>query len=43
MSMDPKIIFQDESIFVIDKPSGWITNDADTTKDQPTSPNMGKR
>lgn len=36
MSMDPKIIFQDESIFVIDKPSGWITNDADTTKDQPT-------
>jgi 23S rRNA pseudouridine1911/1915/1917 synthase len=34
--MDPKIIFQDESLFVIDKPSGWITNDADTTKEQPT-------
>jgi 23S rRNA pseudouridine1911/1915/1917 synthase len=34
--MEPKIIFQDESLFVIDKPSGWITNDADTTKDQPT-------
>jgi 23S rRNA pseudouridine1911/1915/1917 synthase len=34
--VEPKIIFQDESLFVIDKPSGWITNDADTTKEQPT-------
>jgi 23S rRNA pseudouridine1911/1915/1917 synthase len=34
--MEPKIIFQDDSFFVIDKPSGWITNDADTTKTQPT-------
>lgn len=34
--MEPKIIFEDDSLFVIDKPSGWITNDADTTKDQPT-------
>jgi 23S rRNA pseudouridine1911/1915/1917 synthase len=34
--VEPKIIFQDEAFFVIDKPSGWITNDADTTKDQPT-------
>lgn len=31
----PEIIFQDESIFVINKPSGWITNEADTTTKQP--------
>lgn len=31
----PKIIFEDESFFVVDKPSGWITNDADTTTTQP--------
>ena len=34
--MDPKIIFEDEEILVLDKSSGWITNDAETTKDQPT-------
>lgn len=33
--MEPKIIFQDESIFVVEKPSGWITNEADTTTTQP--------
>lgn len=33
--MVPKIIFQDDSLFAIDKPSGWITNDADTTTNQP--------
>lgn len=33
--MEPKIIFQDHSFFVIDKPAGWITNSASTTKDQP--------
>ena len=33
--MEPKIIFQDESFFVVDKPTGWITNDADTTATQP--------
>jgi 23S rRNA pseudouridine1911/1915/1917 synthase len=33
--MSPKIIFQDESIFVVDKPAGWITNNADTTSSQP--------
>lgn len=33
--MEPKIIFQDDSIFVIDKPSGWITNSSSTTTDQP--------
>jgi len=31
----PEIIFQDESFFVVDKPSGWITNEADTTTTQP--------
>lgn len=34
--MEPDIIFEDDSFFVINKPSGWITNDADTTTDQPT-------
>lgn len=33
--MEPKIIFQDESFFVVDKPAGWITNEADTTTTQP--------
>ncbi|MGA2910839.1 MAG: RluA family pseudouridine synthase [Candidatus Microgenomates bacterium] len=33
--MEPKIIYQDESFFVVDKPSGWITNEADTTTSQP--------
>ena len=32
---EPKIIYQDESFFVVDKPSGWITNEADTTTTQP--------
>lgn len=31
----PKIIFQDDSLFVVDKPSGWITNEADTATHQP--------
>lgn len=33
--MDPKIIFEDDSFFVVDKPAGYITNDADTTTTQP--------
>jgi 23S rRNA pseudouridine1911/1915/1917 synthase len=33
--MEPKIIFEDDSLFVVEKPSGWITNDADTTTNQP--------
>jgi len=33
--MDPKIIFEDDSIFVIEKPSGWIVNEASTVKNQP--------
>lgn len=32
---EPRVIFQDESFFIIDKPSGWITNEADTTTTQP--------
>lgn len=36
MAMEtPKIIYQDESFFVVEKPSGWITNEADTTTTQP--------
>ena len=33
--MEPKIIFEDDSLFVVEKPSGWISNDADTTTTQP--------
>src|SRR4030042_4863652 len=33
--MDPKIIYEDESFFVVDKPAGFITNDADTATSQP--------
>jgi len=32
----PKVIFEDNILMVIDKPSGWITNDALTTNGQPT-------
>lgn len=31
--MEPKIIFEDDSFLVIDKPSGWVVNDAETTKE----------
>ncbi|MBL7036324.1 RluA family pseudouridine synthase [Candidatus Microgenomates bacterium] len=33
--LDPTIIFEDESFFVVDKPTGWISNDASTTTTQP--------
>ena len=33
--VNPTIIFEDESILVLAKPSGWITNDASTTTTQP--------
>lgn len=33
--MEPKVIFQDDTILVLDKPSGWITNLSNTTGDQP--------
>jgi 23S rRNA pseudouridine1911/1915/1917 synthase len=32
----PQTIFEDASILIIDKPSGWVVNDATTTKNQPT-------
>src|SRR3990172_7128909 len=35
----PKIIYQDDEIFVVDKPSGWITNSASTTRVQPVVEN----
>ena len=37
--MTPRIIYEDESILVVVKPSGWITNDATTTTTQPTIQN----
>lgn len=33
--MKPSVIFENTEYFVISKPSGWITNDADTTATQP--------
>lgn len=33
--LDPKIVFDDDSFFVVEKPSGWITNEAGTTNIQP--------
>lgn len=33
--MEPKIIFEDEALFVVEKPAGWITNSSSTTTDQP--------
>lgn len=33
--MEPQIIFEDENILVLNKPSGWITNAASTTGVQP--------
>lgn len=32
---DPVIIYEDDSFYVIDKPAGWIVNEASTTKNQP--------
>lgn len=32
---NPGIVFEDKDLFVLDKPSGWITNDASTAKNQP--------
>jgi len=36
MSLKPQIVFEDDSILVLDKPAGYITNAANTTTDQPT-------
>jgi 23S rRNA pseudouridine1911/1915/1917 synthase len=32
--MEPKVVYQDDSLFIIDKPAGWIVNEAETTKGQ---------
>ena len=32
--MEPRIIYEDSSFFVVEKPTGWITNEADTTTTQ---------
>src|SRR3990172_1394540 len=34
--MEPKVIFEDKELLVLNKPSGWIVNDATTTRNQPT-------
>lgn len=34
--MSPRIIYQDDCFMVLDKPSGWIVNDAETTNNQST-------
>jgi len=39
MKNEPEIIFEDESLLVIDKPAGWIVNDATTTAGQDTVQN----
>jgi 23S rRNA pseudouridine1911/1915/1917 synthase len=33
--MEPGIIFQDDYLLILDKPSGWIVNEAKTTKSAP--------
>lgn len=33
--LQPTIIYEDDSLFVIDKPAGWITDSANTTNGQP--------
>ncbi|MGB6839025.1 MAG: RluA family pseudouridine synthase [Microgenomates group bacterium] len=32
--MNPSFIFEDDSLFILDKPAGWIVNEAKTTKGQ---------
>jgi len=32
--MEPRIIFEDDYLIVLDKPPGWVVNEADTTKHQ---------
>lgn len=33
--MEPTVIFQDSDILILNKPAGWIVNEADTTTHQP--------
>lgn len=35
MILEPKIVFNDDCFFVVEKPSGWISNEAETTTNQP--------
>lgn len=35
MTLEPKIIFENTGYFVVEKPSGWISNEAGTTTTQP--------
>ena len=32
--MNPTVVFEDEAILVLEKPAGWIVNEAQTTKGQ---------
>lgn len=34
--LTPKVLYEDEYLLVLDKPSGFIVNEAETTKNQPT-------
>jgi 23S rRNA pseudouridine1911/1915/1917 synthase len=33
--MPPRIVFEDDTLLILDKPSGWIVTEARTTKNQP--------
>jgi len=41
--MEPKILYEDQALFIVDKPSGWIVNEADTTTNQPVLQSWLKR
>ncbi len=41
--MEPKIIFEDTSLMILEKPSGWIVNEAETTKGQKVLQNWLKK
>lgn len=43
MIFNPKVIFEDSSLFVLEKPSGWISNEAGTTTTQPVVQTWIKR
>jgi len=34
--MDPKVIFEDKHLLILDKPAGWITNEVKTKGSTPT-------
>lgn len=40
--LEPTIVFEDESILVLDKPSGWVVNDAKTAHGNPILQNWLK-